>query len=223
MRCRRGIPTRTASPVTSTTSEPDGGDGVRFRRADEADWPLIWPFWHQVVAAGDTYCYEPAMGYDAGRRLWFGSAADQVWLVTPGRSSETRSDFARPDEQYRYASSGTVTDGGSSPGSGSAAVLGSYRLGPNKAGPGSHIGTASYMVSEAARGRGAGRAMVLHCLDQARAAGFRGLQFSAVAASNGSAVKLYLDLGFTVIGTVPGGFSHPTQGFVDLLIMFHPL
>jgi GNAT superfamily N-acetyltransferase len=172
---------------------------VAFRLAGTPDWPLIWPFWHQIVAAGDTYCYDPAMGYEAGQQLWFGSPPDQVWLVTDGPSTEA------------------------SDGSSGATVLGSYRLGPNKAGPGSHIGSASYMVSEAARGRRIGRAMVLHCLDQARAAGYRGLQFNAVAASNEYAVKLYLDLGFTVIGTVPGGFRHPEQGFVDLLIMFHPL
>jgi GNAT superfamily N-acetyltransferase len=184
--------------VTSRTSEPAGRAAPAFRLAGTADWPLIWPFWHQIVAAGDTYCYDPEMGYEAGRQLWFGSPPDQVWLVSDGQGT-TASD------------PGAVT------------VLGSYRLGPNKAGPGSHIGTASYMVSEAARGRGIGRAMVLHSLDEARAAGFRGLQFNAVAASNEYAVTLYLDLGFTVIGTVPGGFRHPEQGFGDLLIMFHRL
>jgi ribosomal protein S18 acetylase RimI-like enzyme len=79
------------------------------------------------------------------------------------------------------------------------------------------------MVSEAARGRGIGRAMVLHCLEQASAAGFRGIQFNAVAASNTHAVSLYLELGFRVIGTVPGGFAHPRLGFVDLLIMYRDL
>ncbi|MDQ1741126.1 MAG: hypothetical protein QOE53_2778 [Pseudonocardiales bacterium] len=165
--------------------------GLAFSPVGGSDWPLIWPFWRQIVAAGDTYCYDPAMGYEAGRQLWFGSPPDQVWLAGDG-----------PEP---------------------AGTLGSYRLGPNKAGPGSHIGTASYMVSEAARGRGVGRAMVLHSLEQAGAAGYRGLQFNAVAASNGYAITLYLDLGFTVIGTVPGGFCHPEQGFVDLLIMFHEL
>jgi GNAT superfamily N-acetyltransferase len=161
-----------------------------FRPAIASDWPLIWPFWRQIVADGDTYCYDPAMSYDAGRRLWFGAPPDQVWLVTDDSEST---------------------------------VLGSYRLGPNKGGPGAHIGTASYMVSAAARGRGVGRAMVVHCLDQAGAAGYRGIQFNAVAASNTHAVKLYLELGFKVIGTVPGGFAHPQQGFVDLLIMFREL
>jgi ribosomal protein S18 acetylase RimI-like enzyme len=192
-------------PSTTTSNPADGG--VRFRLAAESDWPLIWPFWHQIVAAGDTYCYDPAMDCQAGQRLWFGSPPDQVWLVTGGDSA------------------GVPPSGGDSAGvqpsdGGEGAVLGSYRLGPNKAGPGAHISTASFMVSEAARGRGMGRAMVLHCLDQAAAAGYRGIQFNAVAASNRYAVKLYLELGFRVIGTVPGGFAHPEQGFVDLLIMF---
>lgn len=67
--------------------------------------------------------------------------------------------------------------------------------------------------------------MVLHCLEQAAAAGYRGIQFNAVAvaASNEHAVTLYLELGFSVIGTVPGGFAHPEQGFVDLLIMYREL
>lgn len=173
-------------------SDSAGSDGsLRLRPATGSDWPLIWPFWRQIVAAGDTYCYDPAMDYEAGQRLWFGSPPDQVWLATLDGPEGT--------------------------------VLGSYRLGPNKAGPGAHIGTASYMVSEAARGRGVGRAMVLHCIEQAAAAGYRGIQFNAVAASNTYAVKLYLELGFSVIGAVPGGFAHPEQGFVDLLIMYREL
>jgi L-amino acid N-acyltransferase YncA len=102
-------------------------------------------------------------------------------------------------------------------------VLGSYKTGPNRAGPGAHVATASYIVAAAARGRGVGRAMVLHSLDQARAGGFRGIQFNAVAASNVYAVKLYQDLGFDIVGAVPGGFRHPEQGFVDLLVMYRDL
>jgi L-amino acid N-acyltransferase YncA len=103
------------------------------------------------------------------------------------------------------------------------AVLGSYKTGPNRAGPGAHVATASYLVAADARGRGIGRAMVLHSLEQARAGGYRGIQFNAVAASNVYAAKLYHDLGFRTVGAVPGGFRHPEQGFVDLLIMYRDL
>lgn len=102
-------------------------------------------------------------------------------------------------------------------------VLGAYKLGPNHGGPGAHIANASYLVAAPARGQGIGRRLVEHCLDQARAAGYLGLQFNAVAASNIYAIKLYQDLGFETIGRVPAGFRHPEQGFVDLLIMYHPL
>ncbi|MFL6161035.1 MAG: GNAT family N-acetyltransferase [Jatrophihabitantaceae bacterium] len=102
-------------------------------------------------------------------------------------------------------------------------VLGSYKTGPNRAGPGAHVATASFIVAAAARGQGVGRAMVLHSLEQARAGGFRGIQFNAVAASNVYAVKLYRDLGFEIVGAVPGAFRHPQQGYVDLLVMYRDL
>lgn len=102
-------------------------------------------------------------------------------------------------------------------------VLGVYIFGPNHGGPGAHIANASYMVASPARGRGIGRRLVEHSLGQMTAAGYLGVQFNAVAASNVYAVKLYHDLGFETIGTVPQGFRHPAQGLVDLLIMYRPL
>ena len=79
------------------------------------------------------------------------------------------------------------------------------------------------MVSPAARGRRLGRLMGEHCLDQARAAGYLGMQFNAVVASNEVAIALWYALGFTTIGTVPRGFRHPTDGLVDLHIMYRDL
>ncbi|SDJ17803.1 L-amino acid N-acyltransferase YncA [Frankineae bacterium MT45] len=101
--------------------------------------------------------------------------------------------------------------------------LGIYRISANQQGPGAHVANGSYMVSEAARGQGIGRQLVSHSLDRARALGFRGMQFNAVAATNVHAVALYLDLGFSTVGIIPGGFHHPEAGFVDLLVMYRPL
>ncbi|NDV01617.1 GNAT family N-acetyltransferase [Pseudoroseicyclus sp. CLL3-39] len=102
-------------------------------------------------------------------------------------------------------------------------VLGTAHMGPNRAGPGAHVANASYMVSAAARGRGVGRLLVEDSLRRLAAAGFQGLQFNAVAASNRGAVALYEDLGFTIIGTVPAGFRHPREGDVGLHVMYRPL
>lgn len=102
-------------------------------------------------------------------------------------------------------------------------VVGTSHLGPNRPDRGAHIANASYLVDASVRGRGIGRALVLHSLDRIREQGYRGLQFNAVVATNTGAVRLYEDLGFSTIGVVPGGFRHPSAGFVDLLIMYHDL
>ena len=106
---------------------------------------------------------------------------------------------------------------------GDGAVLGTAKMNPNQAGPGAHVASASYMVAVAHRGRGVGRALVAHTIDWAREAGYRGIQFNAVAATNRGAVALYEALGFAVVGTIPGGFRHPAEGYVDLLVMYRAL
>jgi ribosomal protein S18 acetylase RimI-like enzyme len=49
------------------------------------------------------------------------------------------------------------------------------------------------------------------------------MQFNAVVETNHAAVNLYRRLGFTVIGTVPRAFAHPTLGRVGLHIMYRDL
>ena len=102
-------------------------------------------------------------------------------------------------------------------------VLGSAVMGPNHGGPASHVATASFMVDPAAGGRGAGRALGERVLDQARADGYRAMQFNAVVESNARAVALWQSLGFQVLATVPEGFDHPTDGLVGLHLMHRPV
>ena len=101
-------------------------------------------------------------------------------------------------------------------------ILGTAKIGANRPGPGSHVATASFMVSAGARGRGVGTALCRYAIDWARERGFAGMQFNAVAASNVPAVELYRRLGFDIVGTVPGAFAHPTLGRVGLHIMYLP-
>ena len=54
-------------------------------------------------------------------------------------------------------------------------VLGSSKMGPNRPGPGAHIGTASFMVSRQAQGRGVGRALAEDMVRWHRANGFHGI------------------------------------------------
>lgn len=99
-------------------------------------------------------------------------------------------------------------------------VLGTAKMGPNRPSYGAHIGTASFMVSEAARGQGVGRQLGEHVVTWHREQGYRGIQFNAVVESNIAAVNLWSDLGFEIIGTVPGAFKSKLHGYVGLHVMF---
>lgn len=102
-------------------------------------------------------------------------------------------------------------------------VLGTAKMGPNHRGPAAHIANASFMVSPAHGGKGVGRALGEYVLTQARADGFRGMQFNAVVETNVVAVALWQSLGFEIIATLPEGFHHPTKGYVGLHIMYRRL
>lgn len=102
-------------------------------------------------------------------------------------------------------------------------ILGTAKMGANRPGPGSHVATASFMVAAPARGRGVGRALAEYALGWAARAGFAAMQFNAVVETNTAAVRLYRRLGFTVVGTVPEAFAHPTLGRVGLHVMHRRL
>lgn len=102
-------------------------------------------------------------------------------------------------------------------------LLGSAKMGPNRPAQGSHVGTASFMVGEAARGHGVGRALGEYVVDWHRREGFRAIQFNAVVETNTSAVRLWEALGFTIVGTVPEAFLRPDGSYVGLHVMHLPL
>lgn len=102
-------------------------------------------------------------------------------------------------------------------------VMGTYILKANQPGLGSHVANASFMVSSAARGLGVGKLMGEHCLNEARAAGFRAMQFNIVISTNEVAVRLWKKLGFEIVGTVPDAFRHSRFGYVDAHVMYRRL
>jgi ribosomal protein S18 acetylase RimI-like enzyme len=79
------------------------------------------------------------------------------------------------------------------------------------------------MVSASARGLGIGRAMAEHCLSEARRLGFRAMQFNYVISTNTAAIRLWQDLGFKTVGTLPDAFRHPDKGYVDVYVMYRSL
>jgi len=103
------------------------------------------------------------------------------------------------------------------------AVVGMYKIVANQPGLGSHVANASFMVDPRFSGKGAGRQMGEHCLEEARRRGFRAMQFNFVVSTNEPAVALWLSLGFAIVGTLPGVFHHQRLGYVDAYVMFRPL
>jgi L-amino acid N-acyltransferase YncA len=102
-------------------------------------------------------------------------------------------------------------------------VVGTYILKPNQQGGGAHVANAAFMVPARARGKGIGRAMAEHCLSEARRLGFRAMQFNFVISTNESAIHLWKELGFEIVGTLPAAFRHPQRGDVDVYVMFRSL
>lgn len=104
-----------------------------------------------------------------------------------------------------------------------SAVLGLYILHPNNIGRCGHIANASYAVHRNARGLHIGEALVSDCLVQAKAHGFRVMQFNAVVASNTHARHLYERLGFVPLGVIPGGFRMKDGHYEDICPYYHTL
>ena len=158
---------------------------VKIRDARPKDWESIWPFFREIVAAGETYAYDRAIEEAAARRLWM--------VEPPGRTVVA----IGPDD----------------------AVVGTANMYANRAGPGSHVASASFMVDPRHAGRGTGRALGEHVVSWAREQGFRAIQFNAVVATNERAVTLWRSLGFEILATVPEAFAHPVHGYVGLHVM----
>lgn len=102
-------------------------------------------------------------------------------------------------------------------------IVGLYILHPNNIGRCGHICNASYAVKSTVRGQGVGRELVTDCLEKAKKIGFRVMQFNAVVKSNTTALKLYQKLGFTQLGTIPGGFLNKDGVYEDIIVHYKEL
>lgn len=102
-------------------------------------------------------------------------------------------------------------------------VKGLYILHPNNVGRCSHIANASYAVKKDFRNTHIGEKLVVHSLKRAKDMGFRVMQFNAVVKSNEPAHHLYAKLGFTKLGTIPGGFRNISGEYEDIISYIHEL
>ena len=102
-------------------------------------------------------------------------------------------------------------------------IVGTFFLKDNQPDLGSHIVNAGYMVAPDAKGKRVGRAMAEFSLEEARRLGYRAMQFNFVVKSNEVAVKLWINLGFEIIGEIPEAFADARGGLTNAYIMYRKL
>ena len=184
---------------------------LEIRQATEADHDAIWNIFHGVIAPGDTYAFDPKMSREEALAYWF--------------RPDTYTYVAEQDRQSVGEAVGFPGTAAPSPTveAYERDIVGTYILRPNQPALGSHVANAAFMVAPNARGLGIGRKMGEHCLSEARRLGFRAMQFNFVVSTNEGAIRLWKQLGFEVLGTLPGAFRHPQKGYVDVYVMFRSL
>jgi GNAT superfamily N-acetyltransferase len=57
---------------------------VEIREATRADWAQIYPFWAQIVAAGETYAYPDGLSQDEAESWWMEAPPGHVVVAVDG-------------------------------------------------------------------------------------------------------------------------------------------
>jgi L-amino acid N-acyltransferase YncA len=150
--------------------------------------------------------------------------ADSIWqifhaVVAVGETYAYDPDMPREEALARWMAPGVDVYVAED----DAGTVGTYVLKANQPGLGAHVANAAFMVDPESQMRGVGRAMGEHCLEQARRRGFRAMQFNLIVSTNDRAVALWRNLGFAIVGRLPGAFNHRRLGYVDAYVMFRSL
>ena len=164
---------------------------MNIRQAHDRDQDAIWRIMEPIIRSGETYALPRDMTREDALAYWLGTAATA----------------------HGTALSVHVAENGGE-------VVGTYCVREIRPAGGSHIANCGYMVGPWAAGRVVGRALCVDSIARTRALGFRGIQYNFVVSTNEAAIRLYKDLGFEIVGRLPGAFAHPTMGYVDAYVMF---
>jgi L-amino acid N-acyltransferase YncA len=55
---------------------------VQIRDANETDWAAIWPFFHEIVTAGETYTYDPELTEEQAGAMWMTPSSSPLARTT---------------------------------------------------------------------------------------------------------------------------------------------
>ncbi len=102
----------------------------RIRLATDADWPWIWPFFAEIVAAGESYAFPEDLTLESGRGWWMEQS--------PGRTVVL-------EDNGRIL--GSAKMGPNRPGRGDHVGTASFMVDPRASGRGVGGALASYVVA----------------------------------------------------------------------------
>jgi GNAT superfamily N-acetyltransferase len=102
---------------------------VLIRVANEHDWARIWPFFAEIVTAGETYAYPQGLTIETARALWMDSSPGQTVVAVEGS-----------------AVVGTAKMGPNRPGPGAHVATASFMVDPAHAGQGVGRSLGAYVI-----------------------------------------------------------------------------
>ncbi|MFJ4714483.1 GNAT family N-acetyltransferase [Streptomyces sp. NPDC088785] len=70
---------------------------MRIREFRTDDWERIWPFWRRIVAAGETYAWDPATDEPEARALWTTGAGKRVHVVEDAAGGIVATAYVKPN------------------------------------------------------------------------------------------------------------------------------
>jgi GNAT superfamily N-acetyltransferase len=102
---------------------------MTIRIADDQDWTRIWPFFAEIVAAGETYTYPEDLTMDEARSVWMEEPPWQTVVAVQGDTV-----------------SGSAKMGPNRPGRGSHVATASFMVDPTQQGHGVGRELGSYAI-----------------------------------------------------------------------------
>lgn len=102
-------------------------------------------------------------------------------------------------------------------------VIGGFYIKSNCSGRSRHIANAAYMIHSMHRNKGIGSLLIKASLQFAKQLGHQAMQFNMVLSQNTHAVKLYMKLGFSIVGNIPEAIRNPDGSYQAGYVMYRKL